>query len=174
MVLDGRVCSTKADARGGRFELVDGTRGLAAFAVVLPHAVGLFQLCLFAMGLALSLRPELPRVFGFLTVVVISATRRDAMHRWLLSPSVQCLGRISYSIYRVHVPVVALFLGLRTRVALDSKLVSLVCRAAAHSLTLVLASLLHLAVEVPRLRLSQRLKRWPVASGARVREALPA
>jgi peptidoglycan/LPS O-acetylase OafA/YrhL len=132
----------------------------------------LFQLCLLAMGFALVFKPELPRVLGFLTALVIyAAIRSDALHRWLSARLAQWLGHISYSIYLVHAPVVMLFLGLRTRVAPDSKLASFICLAAAYGVTLTLASLLHVTVEVPCLRLSQRLKRAPSARASRVGQA---
>ena len=139
---------------------------LAAWKTLGRISDGLFQLCLLAMGLALVAKPEVPRVFGFLTVVALSvAIRRDALHRWLAGRVPQWLGRISYSIYLVHVPVVGLFLGLRTRLAPDSKLVSLLCLAGVYLTTIASASVLHRAIELPCLRLSQRLK------GSRAREA---
>jgi peptidoglycan/LPS O-acetylase OafA/YrhL len=129
----------------------------------------LFQLCLLAMGLALFMKPELPRVLGFLTTLLLyAAIRRDALHRWLSARSAQWLGRISYSIYLVHAPMVMLFLGLRTRVAPDSPLVSLLCLAGAYVSTVALASLLYMVVEVPCLRLSQQLKRSRSLEGSRV------
>ncbi|HWZ89176.1 MAG TPA: acyltransferase [Polyangiaceae bacterium] len=148
---------------------------LAAWRTLGRVSDGLFQLCLLAMGLALVLKPELPRVLGFLTVLVIyAAIRRDALHRWLSARWAQWLGRISYSIYLAHVPVVTLFLGLRTRVAPDSKLLSFICLAAAYGFTLALASALYVTIEVPCLRLSQRLKRSSVLRSSRLREAPPA
>ncbi|HTA91791.1 MAG TPA: acyltransferase [Polyangiaceae bacterium] len=145
---------------------------LAAWRTLGRVSDGLFQLCLLAMGLALVFKPELPRVLGFLTALVIyAAIRSDALHRWLSARLAQWLGRISYSIYLVHASVVMLFLGLRTRVAPDSKLASFICLAAAYGVTLTLASLLHVTIEVPCLRLSQRLKRAPSARASRVGQA---
>ncbi len=119
----------------------------------------LFQLCLLAMGLALLFRPELARVLGFLTTVALYvAIRREALHRWLSARSAQGLGRISYSIYLVHAPLAVFFLGLRTRISPNSELVSLFCLAGTYICTIALASILHVIVEVPCMRLSQRLK----------------
>jgi peptidoglycan/LPS O-acetylase OafA/YrhL len=120
----------------------------------------LFQLCLLAMGLALLAKPEAARVFGFVSAVMLYvAIRRHALHRWLSGRIAQSLGRISYSIYLVHVPLAGFFLGLRTRVAPDSKLVSLLCLCGVYISTVALASLFHQVVELPCLRLSQQLKR---------------
>jgi peptidoglycan/LPS O-acetylase OafA/YrhL len=135
----------------------------------------LFQLCLVAMALALLVRPEPGRALGFLTALVLyAAIRRGALHRWLAARSAQWLGRISYSIYLVHVPLAVFFLGLRTRVAPDSKLMSLVCLAAMYVVTVALASLLHFTIEMPCLRLSQQLKRQRSIEGSRVQQAPPA
>ena len=135
----------------------------------------LFQACLLAMGLALLLRPELARVIGFLTALVLyAAIYRGALHRWLAARSAQWLGRISYSIYLVHVPLAVFFLGFRTRLASDSRLMSLICLVGIYVFTLALASLLHVTIEVPCLRLSQRLKRSRSGKDSLVRQAPPA
>lgn len=134
----------------------------------------LFQFCLLAMGLALILRPELPRVLGFLTTLALYlAVHRVALHRWLSARPFQQLGRISYSIYLVHAPLSVFFLGLRTRVSADSKAVSLACLAATYVCTIALASLLHVTVEVPCMRLSQQLKRPRFLEGSRVPQSPP-
>ncbi|MEI9939919.1 MAG: acyltransferase [Pseudomonadota bacterium] len=134
-----------------------------------------FQLCLLAMGLALFSRPELARVLGFLTVLVLyAAIRRDALHRWLSARWAQWLGRISYSIYLIHAPLAVFFLGLRTRISSDSGLVSLACLLGTYVCTVALASLLHVAVEVPCLRLAQQLKRPRSLEGSGVQQAPPA
>jgi peptidoglycan/LPS O-acetylase OafA/YrhL len=120
----------------------------------------IFSLVPLAMGLGLLVRPELARVLGFLTVLVLyAAINRRTLHRWLAGRTAQWLGRISYSIYLIHVPLAVFFLGLRTRVAPDSKLVSLLCLVGMYAVTVAMAALFHLAIEVPCLRLSQQLKR---------------
>ncbi len=135
----------------------------------------LFQLCVLAMGVALLFQPELARVLGFLTTLLLyAAIRRDALHRWLSARPAQWLGRLSYSIYLVHAPLAIFFLGLRTRVNADSKLVSLICLVGTYVGTVALAALLHVTVEVPCLRLSQQLKRPRALEGARAPEAPPA
>ncbi|HKO47021.1 MAG TPA: acyltransferase [Polyangiaceae bacterium] len=148
---------------------------LAAWKILDRISDRLFQLCLLAMGLALLLRPEWPRIVGFLTAVLLYvAIRRDGLHRWLRGRAAQFLGRISYSIYLVHGPLTVFFLGIRTRVAADSKVVSLLCLAGLYLSTIALASLLHRVVELPCLRLSQQLKRSPSVAAAGVRHAPPA
>lgn len=148
---------------------------IAAWRVLGRISNRLFQLCLLAMGLALLLKPEWPRVVGFLTAgLLYVAIRRDGLHRWLKAPVAQALGRISYSIYLVHAPLAVLVLGLRTRLAPDSKVVSLLCLAGVYLATLVLASLLYRFVELPCLRLSQQLKRSPNYETEGARQAPPA
>jgi peptidoglycan/LPS O-acetylase OafA/YrhL len=148
---------------------------LAAWRTLGRISDSLFQVCLLAMGLALLAKPELARALGFLTALVLyAAIRRDALHRWLSARPAQWLGRMSYSIYLVHAPLAVFFLGLRTRVAPDSKLVSLLCLVGVYLCTLALAALLHFTVEVPCLRLSQRLKRSRALEGTRVQQAPPA
>jgi peptidoglycan/LPS O-acetylase OafA/YrhL len=133
---------------------------LAAWRVLDRISDRLFRLCLLAMGLGLLARPELHRAAGFLTALVLyAAIRRAALNRWLAVRPAQWLGRLSYSVYLIHVPLVAFFLSLRRRLGLDSYLVSLGCLAALYAVTLALASLFHAVVEVPSLRLSQQLKR---------------
>jgi peptidoglycan/LPS O-acetylase OafA/YrhL len=134
----------------------------------------LFLLCLIAMALGLLARPELPRAAGFLTSLVLYvAIRRAALHRWLAVRPAQWLGRISYSVYLIHVPLATLFLGLRTRLAPDSLWVSLSCLAGLYAVTLALASLFHTVVEVPSIRLSQQLKRRPAFIDPSVYRAPP-
>jgi len=134
----------------------------------------LFQICMLAMGAALLVRPELPRVLGFLTALVLNAAiQRNALHRWLATRLAQWLGRISYSIYLMHAPLAVFFLGLRTRWGPDSKLTSLICLAALYVATLALATVFHATVEMPCLRLSQRLRRQSVRAAAPVLPAPP-
>lgn len=135
----------------------------------------LFQLCLLAMALGLLFRPELERVLGFLTAIVIyAAIRRAALHRWLAERPAQWLGRMSYSIYLLHAPAAVFFLGLRTRVNAESHAISLICLAGTYLFTFALAALLHHWVEVPCLRLAQRLKRPPSFEGSQAQQAPPA
>lgn len=136
---------------------------------------GLFQICILVMGLALALRPELARVMGFLTTVVLyAAIRRDALRRWLAGRLPQWLGRISYSVYLIHAPLAVFFLGLRTRWSADSKLASLSCLVGMYLMTVALAAVLHATVEVPCLRLAQQLKRRPRAVPSPAQNAPPA
>jgi peptidoglycan/LPS O-acetylase OafA/YrhL len=148
---------------------------LAAWRVQDRISDRLFQLCLLAMGVALFLRPEWPRVIGFLTAALLYvAIRRDALHRWLTARAAQSLGRISYSIYLVHGPLTICFLGLRTRVAPNSKVASLLFMAGLYICTIALAALFYRVIEVPCLRLSRQLKRAPSLAPAGIQEAPPA
>jgi peptidoglycan/LPS O-acetylase OafA/YrhL len=115
--------------------------------------------CLLLMSLGVLWAPNVARLFGVVTAFVIYlAARRDRLHRWLSARPFQWLGRISYSIYLVHVPVAILVLGLRARVAPTSNTVSLLAFVGVYAGTLALAYLVNLTIESPCLRLAQRLK----------------
>ncbi len=148
---------------------------LAAWRTLGRISERLFQLCLLSMGLSLFFRPELPRVLGFLTALALYlAIRRQALHRWFSARPAQWLGRISYSVYLVHAPLAVFFLGLRTRISSDSKLVSLLCLVGTYVCTIALAQLLHVAIEVPCMRLSQLLKQPRPLERPRAAELPPA
>lgn len=142
---------------------------LAAWRVLGRISDRLFVICLVSMGLGLFLRPELQRVLGLLAALLIYvAIHRSALHRWLTGWVAQWLGRISYSIYLVHAPLTFFFLGLRTRIASNSPALSIALLAGTYLFTLALATLLHVTIEVPCLRLAQQLKRPRPLRGSRV------
>lgn len=133
---------------------------LAAWCLLGRVSERLYQSCLLAMGIGLIFQPQAARAFGLSAALVIyAAMRRKALHQWLAGPLPQWLGRISYSIYLVHAPVVMLFLGLRTRLSPESRPLSLICLFLAYTVTLGVAAIFHRLIEEPCLLLSRRLKR---------------
>jgi peptidoglycan/LPS O-acetylase OafA/YrhL len=60
----------------------------------------------------------------------------------------------------VHVPVMFIFVGLRTRIAATSNTLPWALLVAVCAATMVAAQLVHVCVEKPSLALSGRLKRW--------------
>ena len=123
---------------------------------------------------------ELPRVPGLLAILAlwaVAATRVDAqlaataasatvllaaapssnLFRWLNFRPVQFLGKISYCIYLVHVPIAGLLLGALARLRPGREFVSYLFFAASLLFTAAAAYFLHLLIEVPALRWSKRI-----------------
>ena len=123
--------------------------GGAAIGIILMLGVGLFQTdCLTVAGTA-----------GLLLL----ANARHALYRWLDIGFVQFLGRLSYSIYLTHVPIIGVVLGLQTRLAPRREVVSYLLLGLVGALTVGIAFVLNRCIELPALRLSRRLKRPPTA-----------
>jgi peptidoglycan/LPS O-acetylase OafA/YrhL len=131
-------------------------------------------LCLTLMALGAAWRPDIARLAGVFTAFFMYVGAR--MHRlnsWLSGRRLQWLGRVSYSLYLVHVPVAVLVLGLRARFAVSSNAVSLFAFVGVYALALGVAHVFNLTVETPFLRLSQRLKRAPNIEGALLQTERP-
>jgi peptidoglycan/LPS O-acetylase OafA/YrhL len=83
---------------------------------------------------------------------------RNELSTGLRWPLAQYLGRISYSLYLVHVPVIYTVLGLRTRVrGANTEVAALGLCVVATILSLGAAAVFHWCVEQPSQRLSRRL-----------------
>ncbi len=93
--------------------------------------------------------------------VILWFSWREQLFSGLSNPALQYFGRISYSLYLVHVPVVLTFMGIRTRLNADSALVSLALFAIAILASVFVAHCLHLLVERPSTELAKRLKFAP-------------
>lgn len=91
--------------------------------------------------------------------VLYVAGRRQRLFAWLSPRPFQYLGRISYSIYLVHLPLCMLMMSIRVRVAEPSDGVALVFLAAALVASVATAHLLHTWVEAPCVEWARRLKR---------------
>jgi peptidoglycan/LPS O-acetylase OafA/YrhL len=118
-----------------------------------------FLFCLAVMTAAYLWHPDSFKLSALLaTIVIDQAVRRDKLQTWLNGRGAQLLGRLSYCIYLMHVPIALVVLGLRTRIAPKSNLVALLMLGLLYLLVLVASYVLHVAVEAPCLRLSARLK----------------
>jgi peptidoglycan/LPS O-acetylase OafA/YrhL len=93
---------------------------------------------------------------------IMAASYRDNLYHWLNMGPIQFLGKLSYCIYLVHVPVVGVVLAFQVRLAPRVEVVSFVLLLVIWALSVGVAYVMHVAVEVPALRLSKRLKNWGV------------
>ncbi len=87
------------------------------------------------------------------------AGRRQRLFSWLSPGPLQYLGRISYSIYLVHVPLCLLVLSIKVRVAPPSDAVALAFLGAVLAASVAMAHLLYTWVEAPCVEWARRLKR---------------
>ena len=113
-------------------------------------------LLLFAIG-AVQLQPE-ALVVACTACVILIAAHRNSLYRWLDVWWIQFLGKISYSIYLVHVPIAGVILGIQVRIAPRSEFVSFALWAMVIVATIGRAFVLNRLVEGPSLRLSHRFK----------------
>ena len=90
--------------------------------------------------------------------VILIAAYRHSLYHWLNVWWIQFLGKISYSIYLVHVPIAGVILGLQVRIAPRSQFVSFLMLAIVVVATIGLAFILNRFIEEPSLRLSHRFK----------------
>lgn len=86
--------------------------------------------------------------FAFLAGALLA--RVEAQSRWLERPACQWFGRVSYSLYLAHWPLLSAAFGIGGAPGVAVGLAGLP----------LAAWLLHLAVEAPSIRLSRRVDRW--------------
>ena len=128
------------------------------------------RLAFIGLGVLLIWRPAysenavLP-AFGS-AVLIYAALLPGGMERFLMKPVLRGLGRISYSLYLLHVPVLLTIYYLGR-----DKLPLAVILLAAFPTALLAAWLYHLAVEAPATRLGAALTRGGAAFGFRVARA---
>ncbi|WNG35801.1 acyltransferase [Archangium violaceum] len=87
------------------------------------------------------------------------AGRSHRLYSWLAARPFQYLGRTSYSIYLVHVPLCLLLLSVKVRVAPPSDLAALAFLGAVYAASIAAAHVLYTWVEAPCLEWTKRLKR---------------
>ncbi len=93
------------------------------------------------------------------TSALYMAGRRQRLHDWLAARPFQFLGRISYSLYLVHVPLCMLLLAVKVRVAPPSDGVALAFLGLVFAGSIAAAHVLYTWVEAPCLEWTRRLKR---------------
>ncbi len=98
-------------------------------------------------------------VTAFTCSALYVAGRRQRLYTWLAAGPFQYLGRISYSLYLVHVPLCLLVLALKVRVAPPSDGVALAFLGLVFAASIAAAQVLHTWVEAPCLAWAKRLKR---------------
>lgn len=127
--------------------------GLAAFLLLGIVVIGL-------VGYDATNMPERPRadflgVFLGIGIFLSSWTMRP----WLSHPAMQWLGAVSYSLYLLHSPCVALFSGIAARI--DAPAVKLAILGMSFAISLVAAHLTYRWIERPMIALGKRLANRP-------------
>jgi peptidoglycan/LPS O-acetylase OafA/YrhL len=89
---------------------------------------------------------------------------RDQLFSGLSMPGLQYFGRISYSLYLVHVPVLLLFMGIRTRLDADSEFIGFALFGIAVIVSVVVAHCMHLLIERPSAAWAKKLKFVPATN----------
>jgi peptidoglycan/LPS O-acetylase OafA/YrhL len=91
-------------------------------------------------------------------LLVLFSIRQGSTHNWLSAAPWQFLGKISYSLYLVHVPICLGMLGLRVRVhASDSEWKSWLLFGVTVAGSVLAATLLNWTIELPAMALSRRV-----------------
>jgi len=99
---------------------------------------------------------------GSTALLLVAASLRGKFTSWLSGAIFQRLGRISYSLYLVHVPTFSVVLALRTRLPRgESEPVAWVLCLVALGGVLVVASVFYVLVERPAMNLSHKLSLAP-------------
>ncbi len=105
--------------------------------------------------------------------LLILASVRSGLSTWLANPPLRFLGRISYSLYLVHVPVQGAAVLAVVKVLGSSGTSVIVASVASTAACLVAATMFWWAVERPSMALASRLRHPKANSVARPVEATP-
>jgi peptidoglycan/LPS O-acetylase OafA/YrhL len=112
-----------------------------------------------ALGLiAAATQDAAPLMVGVAAGALLLSSYRGNLYRWLRQRPFQLLGRLSYCIYLIHVPIGMILLGALVRVAPSHEIVSYLFVAALVLVTIGFAYAMHQLVEVPALRWARYLK----------------
>jgi peptidoglycan/LPS O-acetylase OafA/YrhL len=101
-----------------------------------------------------------PFVVGCTAGALLYAHNTNNMYRWLRNDLMQFLGRLSYCIYLVHVPVAGVVLAIMARLRPHNEIVSYILMLAVGVISIGAAYVLHVLVEKPALGWSKQLKNW--------------
>lgn len=98
-------------------------------------------------------------------VAIYVAGRLDRLHVWLNWPSLQYLGRVSYSLYLIHYPVCHLVTAIGWKMCnnLPTPLQAVMILISAIPASLLAAHVLYRFVELPSARWSARMKQFSMA-----------
>jgi len=118
-------------------------------------------------------------ITGVATAVVLYAVGlRGKLTSLWKGRGLQYLGRTSYSLYLVHVPVVFLVCQIGFQLTHDTRASAALWYTVAGSASLLVADLFHRCIEQPSMRLASRFKRRPAGRDSSVamvpQEILPA
>ena len=146
--------------------------GICTYQVVQRDASPWYLTLLWVVAfVAALLKGETPLLWACGTSVLIyTAFRRGTLDQWLSSWPFQFLGKISYSLYLIHVTVAGRILDYLYRHEPHSVPIGWMALAAALLASIGCAYLFYLGVEQPSIRLSARFKR----SRQKTPAALPA
>jgi peptidoglycan/LPS O-acetylase OafA/YrhL len=140
------------------------------WAVGTPQRANYFWVMCAAAGLTAVFRHDVPMGLGVSTAAAIFfAAKLNRMGSWLSGWPIQFLGRISYSLYLIHVVIgtrVILFAARFTGTSVGAKLIGVVFGIVA---SIVAATLMYVLIEQPWQQLS---KRWLKGGGTPPRKAV--
>ena len=137
--------------------LLLGILGFRALQGTLPRWA--FWMLLAAFGLRLAWEPSLELAIGAACgLMIYLAGRAGGLSTWLSHPVLQYLGRISYSLFLIHYPVIHVVLLLGYRLTGDRPMAAVLWEAIAIAASLLAAQLFYALVEAPSNRLASRLK----------------
>ncbi len=92
---------------------------------------------------------------------------RGRLYDWLSPRPLQFLGTVSYSLYLIHVPIVAVLLGVQTRLSvLSGDVAAFAMFVGAAGLSVAAAWGMYLLVEHPSIRLAGRLRNRSASDAA--------
>lgn len=111
-----------------------------------------------AWSVALARWDSKPVAVALTATLLVIAAFANGLYTWLKARPLQMLGRSSYCIYLVHVPIAGVILGVKSRLGVEQDWISVLFLLLVMAASVSAAYVLHRLVEVPCLRLSQRLK----------------
>lgn len=92
------------------------------------------------------------------TLIIYISVKHKRLDSWLSNQWFQYFGKISYSLYLIHLVVGMRILNLGYRITDSLSIVSLIWFTLAFSMSILAAHLMYLFIEKPSLQLSKKLK----------------
>lgn len=137
--------------------------GVAAFWASPPRAtrfslVAFIVLCLTMIITGIVRGDAAPVVAAVTAAALVVGAHRGSLTTWLSWPVLLYLGRISYSLYVVHVPVGARVVNLGARVVGSSAVGSVIVTCLAIAASIGAAEILYRLVERPSVNFAKRFK----------------